>query len=274
MEFKKEYDYFLCKESGIVIDDAYDLYKKNEYKKYIINNNISFIRSQDNCIDYLSEMPDIKYVSLPSDVEDLSVLYELKKLDGICLSSSAYNRLDLSRIKTLSKLEIEFDSKLDKELLDVEELKLVGIWYFPKLSDLKFGNRLKKLELSIFKNLKILENIPLSLNSLTLDYCSKLRDVSLIANFNNLLELKIYDCNKIENLYESLIQLKCIESLELFNKETQIINHLKSISFMNNMANLNHFISDYIIDDNDLKPLLKVKNKELFTWRARYNIKI
>ena len=34
MDIRRVYDDFLCEKSGIIIDDAYDVYKKNEYKIY------------------------------------------------------------------------------------------------------------------------------------------------------------------------------------------------------------------------------------------------
>ena len=41
MDIRRVYDDFLCEKSGIIIDDAYDVYKKNEYKKYIEDNNLN-----------------------------------------------------------------------------------------------------------------------------------------------------------------------------------------------------------------------------------------
>ena len=241
--------------------------------KYIEDNKEEFLYSQDNCIDYLLEFSGIKYISLPRDVEKLDVLYSLKNLEGLCIYSSSYNRLDLSRIKSLQRLKIIFDSNMTNYLLDVKELKLVGALNSPRINDLKFGNGLKKLEISFWWTLSVLDNLPSSLSSLTLDYCLKLKDISYIKKLVNLSELKIFDCNKIEKLYEILSNLKSIKNLYLYNKETNVINHLKSIDFIDRMYSFECFISDYLIDDNNLNPLLKIKNKELLRWKKEYNIK-
>lgn len=273
MEIKRVYDYFFCEKSGIIIDDAYDLHKRNEYKKHINQNKEEFIHSQDNCIDYVTEFTGIKYISLPRDVEELNPLYDLKSLEGLCMYSSSYNRLDLTRINPLVKLEIIFDSNLTNDILDVVELKLIGISNPPDLCNLKFGNKLQKLELSYFGNLTELSNIPSTLYSLSLDYCLKLKDISCITNCHKLSKLQIYDCNKIENLYEILLNLNNIESLTFHNKETCVVNHLKSIKFIEYMPKLLSYISDYIIDDNNLNPLLKVKHKVLLRWKKKYNLR-
>lgn len=83
MEIKEVYNDFFQKESGIIIDDAYDLYKRNRYVQYINNKNITFIASQDNDLNYLKELPHIKYISIPRDVDCIDGIYFLERLKGI-----------------------------------------------------------------------------------------------------------------------------------------------------------------------------------------------
>ena len=271
MYIKETYNDFFQKESGIVIDDAYDLSKKNAYYKYIEENAIKFVHSQDNDISNLLYFPLIEYISIPRDAYNIECLYQLIHIKGIRIYVSLFNKLDVSRFKYLEKLDLVFDEKLKNELPNVRHLKLEVYSYEPDLCCVHNAQSLKELYLESFKKIDRLENINEELVSLSLDYCLKLKDISSIVKCKNLERLCIIDCNKIEGLYECLGECKSIKELKLYSKETNKINHLKSLNFIEKTP-IKQFKTDYIIDDNDLTPLKKLDDVIILRWKNEYNL--
>lgn len=271
MYIKETYNDFFQKESGIVIDDAYDLYKRKVYCKYIEENKIRFVHSQDNDISNLLYFPLIEYVSLPRDAYNIECVYQLNHIKGIRIYVSLFNRLDISKLKKLEKLNLVFDEKLKAELPDVSNLKLEVYNYEPDLSCLDNVPKLKELYLESFKKIDRLGNINEGLTSLSLEYCLRLKDVSSVLKCKDLERLCIIDCNMIVGLYECLCEFKSIKELELYSKETNRINHLKSLNFMKKIP-IKRFKTDYIIDDNDLSLLKQLDDVAILRWRNKYNL--
>ena len=60
-----KHDQYFGDVNGILIDNMYDAYYRNEQLKYIKQNKVNMIISQDYDISYLNEICGIKYITLP-----------------------------------------------------------------------------------------------------------------------------------------------------------------------------------------------------------------
>jgi hypothetical protein len=112
-----------------------------------------------------------------------------------------------------------------------------------------------------------------ALKHFEVDYCRKLKSINGLACLANLETLKICDCNGLENLEEFFCRLRTLKELSMFTIETAARQHLKSLSFIEAMESLQSFVSNYIINDNDLTPLLRLKNAEIFEEKSYYNLR-
>ena len=72
------------KVSGIVLDDAYDLWRKNRYIEYVKGNHVIYIFSRDADMRNLSDFSHIEYLTVPEEAEHL----EAETLSESLLSSS------------------------------------------------------------------------------------------------------------------------------------------------------------------------------------------
>ena len=70
--------YFDGLDKGIVIDNAYDIYARSLYIKYIEENNINYLRFQDTDMNLAAFFPNVEYVLVPEEAENLQGLYSLK----------------------------------------------------------------------------------------------------------------------------------------------------------------------------------------------------
>ena len=75
MNIKKDRLLFFNNAEGIILDDAYDILKRKEYVKYVEENDIKYIRSQDVDMVNMTYFPDIEYLTVPDDAENLATLY-------------------------------------------------------------------------------------------------------------------------------------------------------------------------------------------------------
>lgn len=268
-------DRFFGEVRGIKIDNSYDLYTLNKYKKIIKEDNVDFIFSQDYDLSYLINFPNIKYLSL-SEVEDIKHIYYLKNLIGLRINSKYLNELDLSYFENLKFIDIIEDEynrirNYDKlrnieniclEQCDISNFKIINGFEVKNLQII-FCNKINSL-----KGLETLKNI----ECLHLDYCSKLVDIEhLKFTKMSLKSLSIIDCPKIQNI-DFIFELNNLESLYLMNDEFRGGIQLKSLAFINNMKNLKKFKTSYKIIDGDLKPLLRLKDVSILRFFKNYNL--
>lgn len=134
---------------------------------------------------------------------------------------------------------------------------------------------LESLHLEFCYNLKTLDGIRLfgQLKRVILDYCLKLKNISDLKFFANSLKcLRITDCNKINELSDTLSELLAIESIHLSTSQTNCVNKLPSVCFVDKLVRLKSFLTDYQIEDGNLKPLLKIKEVDILKFYKSYNL--
>ena len=111
-----------------------------------------------------------------------------------------------------------------------------------------------------------------NLDEVCLDYCSHLSDINSLENLSdNLKKLMITDCNRVKD-FRVFERLKRLETLYLTRFQTSGIGKLASVKFMDSLPALQSFMTSYRVEDNDLKPLLRLKEVTLLKYFRGYNV--
>lgn len=273
MEIKEIYEPFFQENAGIIIDDAYDIHKRLVYDKYITSNKIEYIYAQDNDISNFSFLSKVKYISLNKDCENYVFLNKYTNIEGIRLYSSTFNKMNSYDFKRLEKLYIIFDEEIKMTLPNIKALKFNACMYEPKQLDFKNLTYVKELVLMGFKKINNLEFLPLNISNLIIDYCPKLSDINYLVNLKNLVSLQLVDCNKINNVDKIVFDLKKLDTFSIYSDETFKSGHFSDLNFINDMPNLKKLKTDYMVDNNNLKPLLKLEDVTLLKWKKYYNLR-
>lgn len=233
--------------NGVHIDDMYDAYKKSIQMKYMKENNVDYIYSQDYDISYLKDINSIKYLHLNEEVENIDTLYLLPNLNGLVISSKYLASIDFNKLPQLEKIVI---GHKNKEIINLgNNIKEITIssYDFHDLTKINANPLLEKLYISYGPKLKSLagiENFP-NLKEVTIDGCFRLHNISSLCACKNIIKLNIYDCNKIEDLYDSISKLDNLEEINLYNKATWVVNSMKDLSFLDNLNKLKYLKTDY-----------------------------
>lgn len=269
-------DFFQNLAQGIILDNAYDLYLRNRYIDYVDKFNINYISSQDIDMNMLKFFPNIEFLTVPPDAENLHALYNLKKLKGIEIFARCFDDLDLTKFENLEYLLVQEQPQNIHQLEHCKKLKHLKCsqWDSTDVSDLKSICTLRSLELEFCGKLQSLNGIQnlIGLEKVTICYCLKLRQIEGLKKIKDSLKHFILeDCNKVEDLF-TIESLCSLEFLILSNFETRVVNKLPSVGFINEMPFLKTFMTDYKIEDGDLTPLLKVKNVDILKFYRHYNL--
>ena len=273
MEIKEIYEPFFQENAGIIIDDAYDIHKRLVYDKYITSNKIEYIYAQDNDISNFSFLSKVKYISLNKDCENYVFLNKYTNIEGIRLYASTFNKMNSYDFKRLEKLYIIFDEEIKMTLPNIKALKFNACMYEPKQLDFKNLTYVKELVLMGFKKINNLEFLPLNISNLIIDYRPKLSDINYLVNLKNLVSLQLVDCNKINNVDKIVFDLKKLDTFSIYSDETFKSGHFSDLNFINDMPNLKKLKTDYMVDNNNLKPLLKLEDVTLLKWKKYYNLR-
>lgn len=270
--------YFGEQANGIILDNAYDLYKRNQYAKYMAENGINYLRCKDEDMNLLAFFPNAEYVTVPEEAKNIDGLYNLKRLKGLEITAKNLEILNLSCFNALEYLIVHDYSKKYFELKVGKQLKRLALVHSDiENLDFEFINcDLKALRLEFCYNLKTLKGIRKlgRLNRLELDYCLKLENIEDIKAFSNSLNyLRITDCNKIQEITDVLFELSGLETLYISTSQTNRVNNLTSVKFIEKQKKLKDFMTDYKIEDGDLKPLLNVENVDILKFYKNYNLK-
>lgn len=269
--------YYDGKDNGIILDDAYDLYKRSQYIKYVKEHSINYLRCQDVDMNLLTFFPEIEFITVPEDAEHLENIYKLRKLKGLEIAANKLKLLDLSGFSNLEYLIVHDYSNGCNLSLNCNKLKHLFIIHsnITDLNSISINCNLESLHLEFCYNLKTLDGIRLfgQLKRVILDYCLKLKNISDLKFFANSLKcLRITDCNKINELSDTLSELLAIESIHLSTSQTNCVNKLPSVCFVDKLVRLKSFLTDYQIEDGNLKPLLKIKEVDILKFYKSYNL--
>lgn len=277
--FNRTEHQFFKKMQYLIVDNCYDPYCRNRYLKYINENEIKAIYSQDYDLSYLSECPSVEAVIADRESNRLEALYSLKRLKMLALSTDD-EKFDYTKLSSeLTFLFMQGDSK-NKSWLDLSSLKGLSFSDYSQ-KDLSLMEKFQgKDELSFFEidcsfakflSLNGLSNFS-HLKSLILSYCRKLKDFSELTKCKEIEELLLYDDPHVDDFDFS--QLVTLKKFHLYDKETvRKKKALPSISFLDAMPLLEEFETDRIILDGGVKRLLKLREAKLYTWKSFYNIK-
>ena len=270
--------YFDGNDSGIILDDAYDLYKRNQYLKYVKENSINYLRCQDVDMNLLASFPDIEFITIPEDAENIEGIYQIRKLKGLEITAEKLELLDLSYFSYLEYLIIHDYSRGRNLLINCKQLKHLCIIHsnIANLKTISMSSNLESLHLEFCYNLKTLDGIQSfgQVCRLVLDYCLKLENIFEIKFFTNSLKyLRITDCNKIQELSYILPKLVELEKLHISTSQTNCINKLDSVGFVEKLVKLKSFVSNYKIEDGDLKPLLNIESVDILKFYKHYNLR-
>lgn len=270
--------YYDGKDNGIILDGVYDLYNRNQYIKYVKENSVNYLFCQDVDMSLLAFFPDIEFITIPEDAENIEGVYALKSLRGLEITAKKLELLDLSRFSDLEYLVIRDYLKEEDLLLNCKRLKHLCLVHsgVTNLKTILSNCDLESLRLEFCYNLKTLNGVQClqNLRKAELDYCLKLENISDIQSAANSLKyLRITDCNKIRELPSELIKLSELETLYVSTSQTKCVNKFTSVEFIKKLTSLKNFMTDYKIEDGNLEPLLNVENVDILKFYKNYNLK-
>ena len=268
-------NYFFNDAKGIIIDNAYDSYTLNCLIKYYESNNILFLQSQDNDLNYLDRFSNVEYLSLPQEAYNFDNLNRLTKLKGLSIYSSKIDMIDENILKKLQYLNIIYDDKTKVDFTALDSLKFLRIVNCPFV-DLCIYNSLEYLELNYCKkiiNLNFLDNLT-TLKNLILSYLPALNNIKGLERFEyNLEKISIIDCKKVDNVELTLSKLKELKEIQIITEEIETKLELKSLCFIKELVKLESFTTNYKIEDGDLSYLLKLNDVIIIPFYKHYNLK-
>lgn len=263
--------YYDGKDNGVILDGAYDLYNRNQYIKYVKENSVNYLYCQDVDMSLLAFFPDIEFITIPEDAENIEGVYALKSLRGLEITANKLELLELSRFSDLEYLVIRDYLKERDLLLNCKRLKHLCLVRsgVTNLKTILSNCDLEYLRLEFCYNLKTLKGVQClqNLRKAELDYCLKLENISDIQSAANSLKyLRITDCNKIRELPSESIKLSELETLYVSTSQTRCVNKFTSIEFIKKLTKLKNFMTDYKIEDGNLEPLLNVENVDVLKF--------
>lgn len=275
MEIKKRKEMFFGNELGVIIDNSYDPYTLHIYKQYVYEHHIQYLISQDNDLSYLKFFPQIQFIEINNESENIELLYTLKELKGIKLYSNMLNKINLKLFPKLEYVYVIINEKLKFE--NILSAKYLYIRFFNEklISNICNIRNLKELTLDYcnkIESLKGIENL-VQLDSIKIDYCKKLKDIYSLTMLSNLKKVEILESNNIENIEKTLVELNNIEMIRIFSRTTSSKKSLNSLNFIKMLKKLKKFETDYIIKDGDLIPLMNLNDTCILTWKKYYNVK-
>ena len=190
---------------------------------------------------------DINYVSFKNDTEGILDLNEFPSIRSVF--TWEYNVVNLSYAKSLQTLGIDtvnIDLQYLSNLCNLDSLA-VG------------GKRLQSL--AGIENMK--------LQCMCVESSKKLADISSLEAVKDTLKfLKIEYCPNIKD-FSVLSKLKKLESLSICGYK----GVLNNLDFIDEMPNLNFFVTDYNVLDGNIKPLLRLPYASVLQNRRHYNLK-
>lgn len=258
---------------GIVLDDAYDIYKRNRYVDFVNKNQIVYIQSRDVDMRLLSNFHHIKYLTVPEEAEFLESLACLRELRGLEITAQCLLKVNLDWFPQLDCIVIHGQPHERIQCNTINSLYCIQ-WTMKDLSCLSDLRELKFLCLDFCSRLETLQGIEhlSELQELNLDYCLHLKDIDCIAGLSDSLKkLVITDCNAIKD-FNGLKNLGDLETLYLTRFQTQGTGKIASLKFLDYMSNLKYFMTNYRINDNDLQPLLRLKDATILKYFSGYNV--
>ncbi len=103
---KDTWRYFGEEIEGVVLDNAYDEYNKNAYKKHIAAEDIRYVCARDTDMRVVALFEELEFLKIPPEAENLECLQALKRLKGIWICGDELEKIRLSWFPALEKLVV------------------------------------------------------------------------------------------------------------------------------------------------------------------------
>lgn len=258
---------------GIILDNAYDVYKRNRFIEYVKDRQISYIYCRDVDLRLLSWFSQVEYLTVPEEAEHLENLQCLSELKGLEITAQCLSHVDLGWFPQLDRLVVHGQPH-QAIICDGINYLYCSQWSMKDFRNLIGVRKVKSLCLDFCSKLESLQGVEnfSGLQEIALDYCTRLTDIeALAAQAESLKSLSVTDCNRIRSL-QVLSQLINLETLSLTNFQSGGRGKLPSVAFLDALPRLQEFMTDYRILDNDLTPLLNLKNVSILCHNKKYNL--
>ncbi len=245
------------------IDECMDFFKMNHFLGIAITKYHGY--KLDN-VDFLSNHPEIKRISITEGIENISGLQSLINLEFLLLSGKA-RQIDFNYFPKLKQLTIEWSINL-VNIQKCQALEQLSIYnYSPKSESSYFIAKvpwLKKLKItrSTMVTLHELEKF-IQLEELELNYCSKLETLCCLDRSKTTLLSLVFDhCKAIEN-HTYVTVFRKLSSLA-FNE----CGEISSIGFIKQIPELKsfRFVKTNVVD-GDISPCIGLNYAGFFKMK-------
>jgi len=256
-----------------------------EHVKFINENNVERVDVFTESIEFLKECPGIKaasvYVPLCVEKEfDFSPLYEMENLEAVdCGAESLAGAprvnkffVDFTKMKHIKQIRISLSNfRRGTGFQKVKDLELLRISDCDKedLREYFCSEKMKYLMIfySRLRNLDHIETAP-NLKWVQLEELKRLEDISALEHIAESVEaLCISGCPKVKD-FSVLEKLVNLRHLELTRR-----NEIPSLSFLNQMPQIQTFLFSMNVLDGDLTPCMKIPYVYCERNRKHYNLK-
>lgn len=221
----------------------------------------------------LENFINIKSVSFNNcKTGNIDILHQLKKLDDFGFAGSMSTPFDLSKLKNLNSVFLDYHKNLDS-IFKCSNLVGLEMHKFPEKDSIKFIGleNLKKLILRQFKmtELEAISKLP-NLEYLEISHNRIIDDLSSLNQNKTIKELGIRNCSRVKD-FSPLSKLQNLETLFIDNQK-----EIPSLDFIKEMPNLKRIaiIGSSNVIDGKLKWLLDKENIQLIgEVKKHYDIK-
>jgi protein phosphatase 1 regulatory subunit 7 len=234
------------------IDECMKVFVKNNLDGVAVTTSHNY-RRQD--IDFLSDYPEIKQLSVSDGIGDVDAIRHLTNLTFLMLSGKN-RKVDFENFPVLTNLIADWSPNF----LNMDSCKqlsqLTFHHYTPKIKDcssLANVPWVKRLEItqSPIKTLNGLDNFS-QLEELEMNYCGKLETLCCLnESKTTLLSSRFNHCKSIKN-HEYVVRLDCLNTLGYSYCGT-----IPSVKFIEKMRSLQNFMfvgTD--VSDGDISPCI------------------
>lgn len=226
-----------------------------------------------NNVNFLTKMPNLKYLKIiDPNLSNYSVVEKLPNLEFLSLTNIGTDKLDLSSLKNLNFLSLDWKGKFSG-LGNCKNLKTLYLYHYPEsdLAEISELNNLKTLRVieSKIVSLDGLEKLK-KITNLVLAYLNRLEDIRSLQYLSHLEIIEFEACKNVPDPVPILSCLSKLQSITLVK-----IKKIKSVMPLINLQNLNRIILGTTeIEDSKIKALTNLPNLRTLLFKDRKSLDI